>query len=105
LNQTINSQPFLTRTQTHTPHLHVRKHTHAHLRRPFFANIPKAKTAKIVRTLIELVAKVDGSTELQLQLCLDTIEWCKQVSHLSFILKDSFFVVLCVFIKTTLMFV
>mmetsp|Transcript_30689 Transcript_30689/g.44869 ORF Transcript_30689/g.44869 Transcript_30689/m.44869 type:complete len:437 (-) Transcript_30689:323-1633(-) len=46
--------------------------------RPFFANIPKAKTAKIVRTLIELVAKVDGSTELQLQLCLDTIEWCKQ---------------------------
>jgi len=78
--------------------MYVHQHTHAHLRRPFFANIPKAKTAKIVRTLIELVAKVDGSTELQLQLCLDTIEWCKQVSHLSFLLRDSFLVVLFVYL-------
>ena len=46
--------------------------------RPFFANIPKAKTAKIVRTLIELVAKVSGSSDLQMKMCLDTIEWCKQ---------------------------
>lgn len=46
--------------------------------RPFFLNIPKAKTAKIVRTLIELVAKVPGADKVQMQLCLDTIEWCKQ---------------------------
>ena len=46
--------------------------------RPFFANIPKAKTAKIVRTLIDLVAKVPGAGAEQMQMCLDTIEWCKQ---------------------------
>ncbi|EKX44220.1 26S proteasome regulatory complex, subunit RPN6 [Guillardia theta CCMP2712] len=46
--------------------------------RPFFNNIPKAKTAKIVRTLIDVMAKIPGSEGVQLQLCLDTIEWCKQ---------------------------
>lgn len=46
--------------------------------RPFFANIPKAKTAKIVRTLIELVAKVPGAGKVPIQLCLDTVEWCRQ---------------------------
>lgn len=44
--------------------------------RPFFNHIPKAKTAKIVRILIDLVAKVQGGQKAQLQLCLDTIEWC-----------------------------
>ncbi|KAJ1488069.1 hypothetical protein T484DRAFT_1939941 [Baffinella frigidus] len=46
--------------------------------RPFFASIPKAKTAKIVRTLIELVAKVPGAGKVPIQLCIDTVEWCRQ---------------------------
>lgn len=33
--------------------------------RPLFAAIPKAKTAKIVRTIIETIAKVPNSTQLQ----------------------------------------
>lgn len=33
--------------------------------RPLFALIPKAKTAKIVRTIIETISKVPDSTELQ----------------------------------------
>ena len=33
--------------------------------RPLFASIPKAKTAKIVRTIIETIAKVPNSTQLQ----------------------------------------
>ncbi len=35
--------------------------------RSFFAAIPKAKTAKIVRSVIDSIAKIPGSTQLQVQ--------------------------------------
>jgi 26S proteasome regulatory subunit N6 len=35
--------------------------------RAFFAVIPKAKTAKLVRTVIDQIAKVPDSTELQVR--------------------------------------
>ena len=35
--------------------------------RPLFLVIPKAKTAKIVRTVIDSIAKVPGSTQLQVR--------------------------------------
>jgi 26S proteasome regulatory subunit N6 len=48
--------------------------------RPFFDSIPKAKTAKIVRTIIDMAAEIAGADAQQMliKLCEDRIEWCKQ---------------------------
>ncbi|KAF0974045.1 hypothetical protein FDP41_006655 [Naegleria fowleri] len=43
--------------------------------RPFFQDLPKAKTAKIVRTLIELVGTIKGSDAVQIDICKESIEW------------------------------
>eukprot|EP00606_Chrysophyceae_sp_TOSAG23-5_P000174 GSChrysophyteH2.ASY1.ANO1.241.1 assembled CDS len=44
----------------------------------FFGIIPKAKTAKIVRSILELVAKIPDSVDIQLKLCNDLVSWCEQ---------------------------
>lgn len=44
----------------------------------FFSAIPKAKTAKIVRNILDIVSKVPGSLKRQIKLCQDVVEWCKQ---------------------------
>ena len=42
----------------------------------FFAQIPKAKTAKIVRNIIDIVSKVPDSMDVQVSLCENVVEWC-----------------------------
>lgn len=43
--------------------------------RPLFGAIPKAKTAKIVRTIIDSIARVPGSQQLLLEVCREQVEW------------------------------
>ena len=45
--------------------------------RQFFTVIPKAKTAKIVRGIIDAVAKIPGSTALQVDVCKAQVEWAR----------------------------
>eukprot|EP00193_Tetraselmis_chui_P000196 CAMPEP_0177760216 /NCGR_PEP_ID=MMETSP0491_2-20121128/5146_1 /TAXON_ID=63592 /ORGANISM="Tetraselmis chuii, Strain PLY429" /LENGTH=426 /DNA_ID=CAMNT_0019276095 /DNA_START=98 /DNA_END=1378 /DNA_ORIENTATION=+ len=46
--------------------------------RPSFASMAKAKTAKIVRSIIDTMAKVPNSTALQLEVCKEQVQWAKQ---------------------------
>jgi 26S proteasome regulatory subunit N6 len=43
----------------------------------FFSSIPKAKTAKIIRNIISIVASSPDSLDIQVSLCEDVVEWCK----------------------------
>merc|ERR1719399_819630 len=44
--------------------------------RPFLSLLPKAKTAKIVRTLIDYMAKIAGTDDEQIEMCTECIDWC-----------------------------
>lgn len=45
--------------------------------RPLFTSFPKAKTAKIVRSLIDFSGLIPDSQALQIRLCEETISWCQ----------------------------
>mmetsp|Transcript_8697 Transcript_8697/g.16987 ORF Transcript_8697/g.16987 Transcript_8697/m.16987 type:complete len:419 (-) Transcript_8697:20-1276(-) len=52
--------------------------------RPAFKHLPKAKTAKVVRSLIESASSIPASELLQIGLCEESIEWCRN-EKLSFL--------------------
>lgn len=44
----------------------------------FFGQIPKAKTAKIVRSILAIVASIPDSVELQIAFCNNLVDWCNE---------------------------
>ena len=46
--------------------------------RPLFKVVPKAKTAKIVRNIIDILASVKGHDELQVELCKEQVAWARE---------------------------
>lgn len=42
----------------------------------YFSIIPKARTAKIVRNILDIVSKVPDSLIIQVRLCKDVVTWC-----------------------------
>eukprot|EP00923_Selenidium_pygospionis_P011798 GHVN01020204.1.p1 GENE.GHVN01020204.1~~GHVN01020204.1.p1 ORF type:complete len:146 (+),score=13.27 GHVN01020204.1:41-478(+) len=48
---------------------------------PFCDLLPKVRTAKIVRTMIDLMSKIKGTDELQVRLCEDCISWAETESR------------------------
>lgn len=43
-----------------------------------FNILPKAKTAKIIKNLIDYVSKIPNTIPLQIELCNNLIAWCKE---------------------------
>jgi len=49
--------------------------------RPFFDKISKAKTAKIVRSLIDFISEIPNTINLQIELCKESIAWTKDTKR------------------------
>jgi 26S proteasome regulatory subunit N6 len=45
---------------------------------PFFNSLPRARTAKIVRSMLERVAQVPESLDMQVELCEGAVKWCSE---------------------------
>ncbi|KAK6589073.1 26S proteasome non-ATPase regulatory subunit [Cryptosporidium xiaoi] len=44
--------------------------------KPIVNNLPKARVAKIIRNLMDMMAKIPNTEKLQEDLCLECIQWC-----------------------------
>jgi len=41
-----------------------------------FVHIPKARAAKIVKTLVDTFSEIPGAQQIQIDVCRDTVAWC-----------------------------
>jgi len=50
--------------------------------RPFLAEISKAKAARLVRGLVDMLLDLEGNTDLEVVVCQENIEWAKKEHRL-----------------------
>jgi 26S proteasome regulatory subunit N6 len=78
-NTKIKESAILTLGKIYAEHARSQELTDLiHQIRPLFATFPKAKTAKIVRSLIDFSGEIPNSQGLQIKLCEETISWCQE---------------------------
>merc|ERR1719186_1175153 len=46
--------------------------------RPFLAEISKAKAARLVRSLVDMLLDLEGASNLEVTVCQENIEWAKK---------------------------
>jgi 26S proteasome regulatory subunit N6 len=44
----------------------------------YFGVIPKSRTAKVVRGILDIVARLPDSQTVQVDLCRGVVEWCRE---------------------------
>ena len=74
--------------------------------RPLFGDMSKAKAAKLVRTLIDVVAQIPDSLDLQVRMCEESIAWTveEKRTFLRHRLQASFLCVSCGFLTSCFIF-
>ena len=80
VSQHINDWPCITPATTQPTPLSRKSAELAKLvrdLRPFFAAVPKAKTAKLVRLILDSLGLIPGCVDTQVALCTETIAWCR----------------------------
>merc|ERR1739838_303373 len=67
--------------------------------RPFLREISKAKAARLVRSLVDMLLDLEGATELEVTVCRENIEWAKQ-EHRTFLRQSLEAGLVCLFFET-----
>jgi len=67
--------------------------------RPFLREISKAKAARLVRSLVDMLLDLEGATELEVTVCRENIEWAKQ-EHRTFLRQSLEARLVCLFFET-----
>jgi len=67
--------------------------------RPFLGEISKAKAARLVRSLVDMLLELEGASTLEVTVCQENIEWAKK-EHRTFLRQSLEARLVCLFFDT-----